>query len=92
MTPNNAHDLNARVLRLAAAVATRFDGITNSAEAAFYYARKIAEREQCDELALESIASSVRGWLDDANARAYYEEAYERDCDESFAPGHGGAS
>lgn len=87
-----AHAGDVRVLRLAAEVAKRFDGINNSAEAAFYYARKIAEREQCDELAIESIASSVRGWIDDAIARSYYQEAYERDCDESFAPGHGGAS
>jgi hypothetical protein len=82
-------NVNARILRLAAAVATRFEGFKDSAEAALYYTRRIAEREECDELALDSITSSVRGWLDDANARAYYEEAYERDCDESFAPGHG---
>lgn len=84
--------IDARILRLAAQVATRFEGIHESAEAALFFTRRTVEVEPCDEAALEQITAEVAGWIDSVQQRDCYNDEYNADCDESYAPGHGGAS
>jgi hypothetical protein len=76
--------MNARILRLASQVADRFTGYKDSAEAALYFTRRIAENEMCDDLAFESIMSSVWAWICDAADRNAYNDEYQADCDNSL--------
>lgn len=84
-------NIDARILRLAAQVATKFEGMKDSAEAALFFTRRTVEVEPCDEAALEQITAEVDGWLQDTQQRDAYNDEYNADCDESYAPGHGGA-